>query len=50
MVRIICPECKGIDFKKAGIALKSHRRKAQRYQCKDCGRFVNVEIVEVKAE
>jgi len=50
MVKIICPECKGIEFKKAGVALKTHRRKAQRYQCKTCGRYVNVEITGVKKE
>lgn len=50
MVKIKCPVCKGIEFKKSGIDLKSRYKKVQRYQCKTCGRIVKVEISGGKKE
>jgi transposase-like protein len=39
-----CPSCGSKSFRKAGLViLTSPFRKAQNYQCKDCGRHFSVD-------
>jgi len=46
---MVCPECKSIKIKKAGIVV-TRKGKKQRYQCKDCAKTFYREDIKGEGE
>lgn len=44
-----CPNCEGTEFVKAGRKLLSGKVK-QRLQCKNCGRYIHVDLPKEEDE